>query len=70
MIEHGGGQPAVQPALVAPMLGERLKPGRPQPSTAAIERHLHVGMEGAEQSYGLFAQTDDPCRPPAKRVAK
>ena len=49
VIEHGGGQTAVQPASPAPVLGKRLEPGLGLPGSGVPGGHGDLRMQGTEQ---------------------
>lgn len=82
MIEHGGGQPTVKPALLAPVFGQRVEQPLDRPGAVGGLDQLDLGMQGAEQPNGLvvdrrirsraqpFGGQTDRLRLPANSVAK
>ena len=82
MIEHGGRQPTVKPALPASMFGQRMEQPLDRPDTVGGSDQLDLGMQGAEEPNGLavdrrigsgawfVGDQTDRLRLPANSVAK
>lgn len=82
MVEHGGGQPAVEPALPASMFGQRPKQSFDRDRAVAALHDFDLGMQRPEETSrfavdheggfepGSTGVQNDRLRLPANKVAK
>lgn len=54
MVEDGGRESAVEPAPLAPVLGQRLEQSLGRPGAIRTLDDVDVGVEGAEEPDGLL----------------